>query len=113
MYITRSPTLKPLTPNNYLQKWGSRAMGSTYYLGWDEKNKPVVTPICRILEIFSENNSDLDIKSATDELESLRQSALDEQSSQLARDAVLENVNLFFQQLKAHNDSNQNDEEQD
>lgn len=77
------------------------------------KNKPVATPICRILEIFSENNSDLDIKSAKDELESLRQSALDEQSSQLAHDAVLENVNLFFQQLKAHNDSNQNDEEQD
>ena len=55
----------------------------------------------------------MDIKSAKDELESLRQSALDEQSSQLAHDAVLENVNLFFQQLKAHNDSNQNDEEQD
>ena len=88
-------------------------MGSTYYLGWDEKNSPVLTPIWKILEIFSENNSDLDIKSAKDELESFRRIALEEQSSQLARDAVLENVNLFFQQLKAHNDSKQNDEEQD
>ena len=104
---------EPLPPNNYLKKWGSHAMGSTYYLRWDEKNKPVVTPLWKILEIFSENNSDLDIKSATDELESYRQSALEEQSSQLALIHFPENVNLFFEQHKTHNDSMQNDEEQD
>ena len=26
-------SFEPLPPNNYLKKWGSRAMGSTYYLG--------------------------------------------------------------------------------
>ena len=106
-------SFEPLLPNNYLKKWGSRAMGSTYYLRWDEKNKPVVTPLWKILEIFSENNSDLDIKSATDELESYRQSALEEQSSQLALINFPENVNLFFEQHKTHNDSMQNYEEQE
>jgi len=106
-------SFEPLPPHNYLKKWGSRAVGSTYYLGWDEKNKPVVNPIWRILETFTENNSDLDIKSAIDELETFRQSAVDEHRAQLERDAVLENVNLFFQRLKAHNDSMRNDEKQE
>ena len=110
---TLAESFEPLQPSNYLKKWGSRAMGSSYYLGWHEKNQPDVKPIWKVADGFSENNSDLEIKLAIAELEIYRTSAIEEWNAQLERDKVLEKATLFFQQLKEYNDSTSNNPEQD
>jgi hypothetical protein len=68
---------EPLPVPHYLRKWGSVALGSNYYLGWNEKSKPAETPIDRILGEFTDQNLFEDFEKCELELELARQEAVE------------------------------------
>jgi len=66
---------QPLIESVSMKKWKSVASGSNYYLGWQEQDKPLETPISKIMMEFGATNALVDLDECEQELESARKIA--------------------------------------
>jgi len=96
---------EPLPSPSYLKKWGSVASGSNYYLGWNEKNKPAVTPIMRILDVFTDQNHFIDIAESEKVLASARQEAIEKRRSKEDARIKFNEASIYLSSILAEIDS--------
>jgi len=96
---------EPLSNPSYLKKWGSVASGSNYYLGWNEKSKPVETPITRILGEFTDQNPFIDFEESEQELASARQEAIEKRQSKEEARIKLDEASIYLSSILAEYNS--------
>ncbi len=104
---------EPLPTPSYLKKWGSVALGSNYYLRWNEKSKQEESPIARILSEFSCQNSLIDSEKYEKELELARQVAIEKRQRKEAARIKFNEASVYLSSILAqHNALNDKKDEE-
>ncbi len=103
-------SLEPLPEQTYLKKWGSQAIGSNYYLIWHEKNKPVSTPIMKVLDEFNDQNLEFEIETCEAELGIAREVAIEMRRKQEIAQIKFNEASAYLSSLLAENESTKNTE---
>lgn len=101
---------EPIPEAVYFKRWSSVSHGSNFYLSWNEKNKPIETPINRIFSEFINQNSTVEIEESKVALEKASLLAADKRRSKEESQRKFEEASQTLSELLKDRASTRNDE---